>query len=360
MKEFRIEIRLFLDLIRTGLWEKMETHDSWYMSRTDSSIDWLKIYKMAEEQGVLGLLVAGLEYISMIKPPQEDLLTIIGRALQFEQRNKSMNNFISTVVGEMRAKGINALLVKGQGLAQCYERPLWRACGDIDFFFSDSDYIKAIKFFIKKGASEFQNARYTKSYGVMVEPWMVELHGTLRSGLSSRVDREIDAVQNEVFYNGDVRTWHNGEVDVLIPGINSDLFLLFTHFIRHFYQNEFVLRQLCDWCRFLWTYKEKIDVDLLKKRLNKTHLVPEWKAFASIAVEWLGMPVDAMPLYDNSECWKKKAEEIISYSMSGRKPSKLRDIATVAAIFPANIFRFLPSLLLNVNWLKIKERLLKE
>lgn len=341
----------FFALLKAGLWEEDAKHVEF------TEVDFNAINAIAEKHATIGLIAAGLEHITDQKVPKEIALQFVGSALQLEQRNKAMNDFINATVGEMRKNGIYTILVKGQGLAQCYSRPLWRACGDIDFFFSDKEFVKAINFFKSKGAVEFQDARYTKSYGVIMEAWMVELHGTLRSGLSARVDSEIDAVQKEVFGLGDVRVWRNGEEDISLPGVNSDLFLLFTHFIRHFYQNEFVIRQVCDWCRFLWTYREAIDVEQLLNKLDKTHLLPEWKAFASFAVEWLGIPADAMPLYDDDMCWKRKAERIVRFAMDDSKPSKFRATITVAKIFSANTFKFLPALLLNVNWLKIKERL---
>ena len=36
----------------------------------------------------------------------------------------------------------------------------------------------------------------------------------------------------------------------------------------------------------------------------------EWKAFGAFAVEWLGMPVDAMPMYSPNAKWQRKARRI--------------------------------------------------
>lgn len=44
-------------------------------------------------------------------------------------------------------------------------------------------------------------------------------------------------------------------------------------------------------------------------------LMSEWKAFAAVAVDWLGMPVEAMPLYYDSSRWKRKAKRIVSFIM---------------------------------------------
>ncbi len=56
---------------------------------------------------------------------------MIGEVQMTEQGNIAMNKFIEKLVGKMQEKGIYTLLVKGQGIVQCYERPLWRQSGDV-------------------------------------------------------------------------------------------------------------------------------------------------------------------------------------------------------------------------------------
>lgn len=50
------------------------------------------------------------------------------------QRNKTMNALVAELIKKLRNKDVYTLLVKGQVVAQCYERPLWRCAGDIDPF----------------------------------------------------------------------------------------------------------------------------------------------------------------------------------------------------------------------------------
>ena len=38
----------------------------------------------------------------------------------------------------------------------------------------------------------------------------------------------------------------------------------------------------------------------------------EWKVFAAVAVDWLGMPAEAMPLYDPSKCYKRRAKRAVA------------------------------------------------
>ena len=99
---------------------------------------------MAEEQAVLGLVAAGMEHVTDVKVPKENLLQFVGQALQLEQRNKAMNQFLAGIIDRLRKEGVYALLLKGQGIALCYERPLWRASGDVDLFLSNDNYMNAV------------------------------------------------------------------------------------------------------------------------------------------------------------------------------------------------------------------------
>ncbi len=342
-------IDAFLDLVKAGLWEKDVRLEQY------GKIDFEEIYRLAGEQSVLGLVTVGFEHVQDVKAPQEIVLLCIGESLQLEQTNKAMNHFIEKLVGDMRKADIYTLVVKGQGIAQCYEKPLWRASGDVDLLLSDSNYGKARDFLLPLSSGNKPDERYSKHLGMNIDQWYVEIHGTLRTGLSGRIDRVVDEVQRSVFYGGEVRSWMNGKTTVFLPSPDNDVFFVFTHFIKHFYKEGMNLRQICDWCRLLWTFKESLDQGLLEKRVRKAGLLTEWKAFATLAVEYLGMPVEAMPLYDVRG--KKKAEQILKHILKGLPYNVIRDTWSIAKIFPWNTIKFSPAIFLNVNGLKIKERL---
>jgi hypothetical protein len=92
-------------------------------------------------------------------------------------------------------------------------------------------------------------------------------------------------------------------------------------------------------------------------------LMSEWKAFAAFAVGFLGMPQEAMPYYDHSAKWKRKASQIMTFVMEvgnlGHKRDlsyyrkypfiirksisvihRLRDVLRHAQIFPLDSPRF--------------------
>lgn len=355
---------VFFQLLQAGLWEKEVRLASLGSINYDESL------RLAEEQSVVGIIAAGLEHVVDIKAPKEVVLQFVGQALQLEQRNQAMNYFIGVLVEKMRIADIYLLLVKGQGIAQCYERPLWRASGDVDFFLSDTNYEKAKAFLTPIASSTEKEEQYGKHFGMTIDPWTVELHGTLRGGLSRRMDRVIDEAQYDVFYGGNVRSWMNEKTVVFLPAPDNDVIFVFTHFIKHFYKEGVGLRQICDWTRLLWKYRNTINRSLLEKRIRSAGLLSEWRAFSAFAVEYLGMPTAAMPLYDDSGSWKRKADRICLYVIDvgnmghndntdnlGNKPyllkkmfsfgRKLKNLIRISRIFPKNTVFFLPYIVFN-------------
>ncbi len=302
------DVEAFIALIKAGLWES-EALLSQY-----GDIDFSDVFRMADDQSVIGLVAAGIEHVADIKVPQETALSFVGYALQLEQRNNAMNSFVEKIYAHMQKGGMYSILVKGQGIAQCYERPLWRSSGDIDLLLNGDNYDHAKEWIKEIGEiSEEKENGYRKRLNVKVGTWDVELHGTLRGELGGKIDNVIDEVQRDVFYGGNVRSWFNGNTSIFLPSPDNDVIFVFTHILQHFFRGGIGLRQICDWCRLLWTYRLDIDKKLLKLRLKKMNVMSEWSAFASFAVCYLGMQESAMPFYDTSKGWKHKAEKILEY-----------------------------------------------
>ena len=299
----------FITLVRAGLWEK-EARLSQY-----GNMDFMEVYRLSEEQSVVGLVAAGLEHVEDSLAPQEIALRFVGTTLQIEQRNTSMNKFITFLTEQLRKDNIRFLLVKGQGIAQCYERPLWRSSGDVDLFLDEVNYTKAADSLSVLASKIDKENSIIKHLGLTINSWDVELHGTLCSQIRKSVDKGLIEVQKDTFKNNKYRVWNNNGCDVFLPSPGDDVIFIFAHIYQHFFKEGIGLRQICDWCRLLWMYKDEIDYSLLELRLKRMRLMDKWLAFAALAVVYLGMPVDAMPFNSSSKKWKKKADGIIALIM---------------------------------------------
>lgn len=354
----------FFALLRAGLWEK-EVRLAPY-----GEIDFQAILDLAEEQSVVGLITAGIEHVTDLKPAKAMVLKIIGQTMQLERRNMAMNRFIATTVERMRDADIYTLLVKGQGVAQCYERPLWRACGDVDFFLSDENYEKAKDFLTSLASNVETEYVGEKHLGMTIDSWVVELHGSLRMGLPKRINSVLDDIKSDTFNGGNVRSWDNDGTQVFMLNKENDVVYVFVHYLNHFYKGGLGLRQICDWCRLMWTFRDSLDAKKVESLIWKMGLMSEWKAFGAFAVEYLGMPVEALPMYDDAPKWKRKAEKIKDFvMMSGnfghnrdmsyyskypyiiRKcismSQRVGDLIRHSRIFPLDSLRFFPTVMFN-------------
>jgi len=299
--------KAFLELVRAGLWGKEAS-----LSQFDE-VDYKEVMRLAEEQSLVGLITAGLELVSDVKVPQEWVLQFIGSTLQIEEQNKYMNAFVAKLIEKLRKEDVYAILVKGQGIAQCYERPLWRASGDVDLYLSDSNYQLAKERLTPLATHVDNEEKDLLHLGMSIDSWVVELHGKMHTELSRRINKGLDEVHKSIFYGGEIRSWNNNGVPVFLPSADNDVIIVFTHFLQHFFIEGVGLRQICDWCRLLWTYKDSLNHRLLESRIRRMGLMTEWKVFASLAVNVLGMDSDAMPFID--AMYKAKAEKVLQRVM---------------------------------------------
>ena len=298
---------LFLTLLRAGLWEQS------VRLLPFEPVGFGALYELADEQSVVGLIAAGLEHVEDRNVTKPEALPFLKKVYSLESRNEGINRFFEELCGKMNVAGIQSVLVKGQGIGQCYARPQWRAAGDVDLLLDADNYEKAKSFLSPLATSVDKEVDENKHLGMKFDSWKLELHGTLHGHISKEADAVVDQVQDEMFTRGNFRVWKNGETEVLLPDANSDVIFVFSHIQQHFFRGGIGLRQVCDWVRLLWTYREAISCSLLESRIREMKMMTEWKAFAAFAVDFLGMPVEAMPLYDASAQWKRKARRISAF-----------------------------------------------
>lgn len=208
-----------------------------------------------------------------------------------------------------------------------------------------------------------------------IDGWVVELHGSLRVGLPQRINRLLDDILDDTFYRGNVRSWLNGQTQIFMLRKENDIVYVFVHFFNHFYKEGVGLRQICDWCRLLYTYRDSLNYGLLEQRIKRAGLVSEWKAFGALAIEYLGFPKDSMPLLDvrrkkEDVRWRKKADRIMEFILKSGNMGHNRDMSHFskypylirkcvsmgrrigdminhARIFPLDSLRFFPRIMWN-------------
>lgn len=297
----------FFAILRAGLWEQGVNLLPF------EPLDFAQLYELADEQSVVGLLAAGLERIEDRRITKSEALPFLIKAVYWENRNREINLFIAQFFRQITEAGIQTVLVKGQGVGQCYSRPLWRSFGDIDLLLNTNHYEKAKSFLQPMASDVGKENPECRHLGMTIDSWPIELHGTLHGNISKYADTVVDRAQANTLSRSEIRVWKNEGTDVFLPAPDNDVIFIFSHIQQHFFRGGIGLRQICDWCRFLWTYHNDLDRDLLESRIREMRMTTEWRAFAAFAIEYLGMPKEAMPLYNSGKRWKRKARHICSY-----------------------------------------------
>ena len=166
-----------------------------------------------------------------------------------------------------------------------------------------------------------------------------------------------------------VRAWKNGDGWVMLPSANNDVVFVFYAFLEAFLQGR-------DWA--------SADLRLVSAVVDFPGRIGCGGAGGTFeedgacvrvedgtfAVEYLGLPREAMPLYSDEACWKKKASRICSFVMEvgnfwhnrdnsyySKYPYMIRkavslgrrcgDIWRHAMFFPLDSIRFFPMIVWN-------------
>ena len=206
---------------------------------------------------------------------------------------------------------------------------MWRSAGDVDLLLDADNYEKAKSYLIPRASHVEKEYKDRLHLGMTIDSWSVELHGSLRNYRLGRVNECIDEAQEDTFRHGQTRVWMNEGSAIALPAVDNDIVFVFTHILQHFFEAGIGLRQICDWCRLLWIYRDEIDQNLLATRLNGARILSEWEVFASLTVNYLGMPVGAMPLYRKSKALDRKASRLMEHVLRTGNFGHNRDLSYI-------------------------------
>lgn len=248
-----------LTLLRAGLWEREPDCLSLFPL---SETEWEEVYLLARRQTVTGLVWQGISYLSdELLPPGKLLVRWVAVVDNIERKNRLMNRVVMELQELFCQEGLHVVLQKGQGVALFYEKPLWRECGDIDFYFPEKlESEQAAEVLARKGVKIERAADGSVHY-----KWRgieVEHHVRLLDIYTPWVQNYLRSLEKK---NGfcKVDFFQGGKVTVPAPLLN--LLMLNVHIMKHAMGWGIGLRQLCDMARACKTLQEKADSEEIQK-----------------------------------------------------------------------------------------------
>lgn len=122
-------MNLFQELILITLGKREQ------FSRRLTDEDWTLLYKEAQRQSLVGVLLTGVEKVLATgESKPKCLMRWIAQTLALEKNNRLQNVRCKEVTDIFNGAGLRSCVLKGQGVAMLYPNPLRRQCGDIDLW----------------------------------------------------------------------------------------------------------------------------------------------------------------------------------------------------------------------------------
>jgi len=287
--ELNVAYKSFFALLQAGLWSREVVCDCFPLT----SEAWKQVYMLARKQTVEGIVYDGITQLpEHYFPPRDLLLKWVVVVDSIEERNRQMNRVAGELFELFTNNHITALMMKGQGVAACYDNPLHRVCGDIDWFFPDrQDFDKASGLILAKGIKVEKQAKFSKYYtwrGFTIEHHsrLIDIDNPFRAPYLHRL--WIREHEHSIRLN-----LH--EQSILLPSPLLMHLSVNAHILKHLLTSGVGIRQLCDSARLYAAYHHRIEAGTLKEIYSKSGIYRWIQLLNNLLVKHLGMPATYLP-----------------------------------------------------------------
>lgn len=240
------------------------------MSAVLSQEQWGRLFEIAREQSLLGVIFYGIQKNPEVKPDKKLLLQWFSISEQIKQRNQNTNRAAVELVDFFQENGFRTCILKGQGNSLNYPDPYIRTSGDIDIWV-EGGHQKVLEFTRKyvPGADFcYNHIEFKKVDGVETEVHYCPLYMNNMIH-NSRLQRWFKSAVDEQFSH-EVEL-PDGTGKVCVPTNSFNRIYQLSHIAKHFFREGIGLRQFVDYYFVLkqgFTEEERLKDEILLKRLG--------------------------------------------------------------------------------------------
>ena len=253
----------FLQLVRLGIG----------LSATSISgeIEWTAIDVLAARQGLLPIIVDGVEKLPEgLRPAKSILLQWIGSVMQSESKYKTQYSAACEIADLYARHGIITYVLKGIVISECYPKPEHRCSVDLDCFLLPLEGNNEVW---EKGNKLIEDAGfivrrdYYKNSTFLLPVLMVENHLFLTP---FRGDRRMTRLEKwfQLVLRKDRRLDPINETNLHRPPVIVSALFLIEHSYSHFLNEGLTWRHVLDWVMFSRKHKAEIDWVLFDTLIN--------------------------------------------------------------------------------------------
>lgn len=273
---------IFLSLLRIGIGHQNSLEPK-------AAVDWKTIEALAKQQGLLGIVLDGVEKChtditdSTDTLPLAMKLTWIGEVMQnYEHVYAHYTKAIADLAAFYNAHGFKMMVLKGYACALNWPKPKHRPCGDIDIYLFGK-YKEADEALTRELGIKIDHSHHHHT----VFEWMgfsVENHYDFVNVYAHKSSRELEKIFKELGQDDSHWLEVNGE-KVYLPSPNLHALFLIRHMVSHFAAVGITLRQVLDWAFFVEKQGKDVDWDWLESVLQEYHMYEFYNSINAICVE---------------------------------------------------------------------------
>ena len=305
---------LFFELIQVALGTREK------LSRVPSAHEWEEVEVLAEEQGVDGVMLSGIERLDS-QIPLEVKLQWIGSVVQMEAVHEDYLRALASLAGFYNEHGLKMMVVKGYACALDWPRPEHRPCGDIDIWLFGKQKI-ADEVLERETGIEVDRSHHHHT----VFEWQgfsVENHYDFINVHHHRSHVALERVLKRLGSDDSHFEEVHGE-RVYLPSANLHALFLLKHAMMHFAATEITVKNLLDWGFFVQAHGKDVDWKWLLDVLETYGMKELFHIFNAICAEDLGFDVALFPAAEvDSELKERVLQEILNPEIPNEKPSRL-------------------------------------
>ncbi|MDO4738296.1 MAG: nucleotidyltransferase family protein [Bacteroidales bacterium] len=223
-----------------------------------SEEDWRSIYKIAQQQSLLGVLFDGIQQNPAIRLERKLLLKWYAACERIQQGNRKTNQAAVELTRFLKEKGLRGCILKGQGNTLNFPNPYSRMSGDIDVWVMPGE---------KEDGREKEDVfvRRMIGYARRRNPSAKACYHHVDAGMFKGIEVEIHyrpSFLNNLIYNSRLQRWFeenaeeqfanevelpDGAGRICVPTHRFNVVYQLVHMYNHLIHEGIGLRQLVDY-----------------------------------------------------------------------------------------------------------------
>lgn len=283
-----------------------------------SAEEWLLLFRMAAQQGVLGIVYDVVSALPKESQPPRSVNIQWAISTEAIENRYEMQRKTSALLAEMFAEqGIKTIVMKGLAMGTYFPRPAHRECGDLDCFLmkngglpASDGYELGNQICEQIGAKVSRN--YYKDSTIKYRGLLVENH---RFFLPIRGSRKIKALERHleaIALRG--KTAFVPDTKLLVPSPDFNALFLTMHGLNHFLSEGIKLRHILDWALLLKAEQNNINWGEFYHWADKMHMTRFANALTAISVKYFGLEITNPQIVAESPYAERILEDTLFHS----------------------------------------------